>query len=518
MNKKKYIFTFILIITVIFSTVLLNLSKNKKDFIYVVPNIKNFEVLEKNIGEYSLIPIKNKLPNKIGEKSFLNGYIFFNVPNNEYILKGKYHSDTDEVILNKNKDWQKVRLNLEGLKFSKNQELFLNFLTLCLIIFTVYISINSKHIYASHKKLKFIYYLLLGKMFLSLRTSFQNDYTILLEFTITRVLLFMLIFYILNNIVQKKFKNFRLIIYILLGIIYFYNLIIFLTIYSPQVYVYLTDEAPYFLNIIRTIRHSIDLTRIIFIISIFQFFIKKDQSKIRLSFNWIIIAITYFILEFFRDIFPCKRNLYYFIELIEIFYIYWFLIFYTFKIYTKNGMRIIRYSLGVVLSYISLFYFKTLTEPMMALITLIILDFYTNIIENIVNAKNSQVEKIYNRLCLINDINFFKIQLEKEIKKNISIQSVNFKLLIEPDDYHNYIQEQNFESIFIEKYFLKIDSYDYAYRIEFNENKYIGIILIKESESSLTIEEQNFLKDLTIKIASLVSQLRMNLLYKGLNP
>ena len=48
MHRKSLIFIFL--ITALFSFKLLELSKVKKDFIYVVPKIKNFEVLERNIG------------------------------------------------------------------------------------------------------------------------------------------------------------------------------------------------------------------------------------------------------------------------------------------------------------------------------------------------------------------------------------------------------------------------------------------------------------------------------------
>lgn len=143
--KKRY-FVLILLLTALFSLKLINLSKSKKDFIYVVPKIKNFEVLERSIGEYTLSPIDgNVLKEKIEQKNFLNGSLFYNVPNGEYILKGKYKSDTDEYALKKEKNWEKIYLNLEGIKFSKFQEIFLNFLTLCLIGFNIFIYINSRH-------------------------------------------------------------------------------------------------------------------------------------------------------------------------------------------------------------------------------------------------------------------------------------------------------------------------------------------------------------------------------------
>lgn len=514
--KKRY-FILILLLTALFSLKLINLSKSKKDFIYVVPKIKNFEVLERSIGEYTLSPIDgNVLKEKIEQKNFLNGSLFYNVPNGEYILKGKYKSDTDEYALKKEKNWEKIYLNLEGIKFSKFQEIFLNFLTLCLIGFNIFIYINSRHRIPKKNSLKTIFFLLIAKMLFSLRVGFQNEYLIIIEFLITRVLLFMLIFYLLENILSKRFKRFRTFIWCCLGLIYFYNIVTLLILYSPQLYVYLLEEAPMFLNATRLLRRTIDLTRVIFIISIFQFFIQRKKVRKKISFSWIAIGITYFILEFFRELFPKERNLYYFIELMEISYIYWCLVFYIFKIYTENVMRAIRYSIGATLSYISLFYFKTLTEPAMIISTIVILDFYTNIIENIMRYKNEAVDRIYNRLCLVRDIKTFEKILEKEIKKNVSLVGVKAKILFDPEEYKEFIDFNDDNSVVIPKEFLKIEGYDYAYRVGFNENKYIALIFIEEGDTSLTIEEQNFLLDLSDKISSIVSKIRLDSLYEEL--
>ena len=52
---KSYILFFVF--SVIFLLFAVNLSKNQKNFIYVVPKIKNFDVLRSNIGSYSIKPL-----------------------------------------------------------------------------------------------------------------------------------------------------------------------------------------------------------------------------------------------------------------------------------------------------------------------------------------------------------------------------------------------------------------------------------------------------------------------------
>ena len=63
---------------------------------------------------------------------------------------------------------------------------------------------------------------------------------------------------------------------------------------------------------------------------------------------------------------------------------------------------------------------------------------------------------------------------------------------------------------------IKLEEYSSTYRVEFNENKYIALIFIEEGDTSLTIEEQNFLLDLSNKIGSIISKVRLDSLYEEL--
>ncbi|MEG0301427.1 hypothetical protein [Cetobacterium sp.] len=514
--KKKIIFL-IGIITVILGIFLLTSSKENKDFVYVIPKIKNFEVLETNIGKYQLISLDN--PSKeidIEQKKFLNGSLFYNVPNGNYLLQGEYAGETETINFIKSKDWEKIQIGLEGMKFSKHQEIFLNILTVSLIILNLLIFTGVKDRFRKNNDLKIIFILLISKMLLSFRGSFQTDFFILVEYILTRLLLYLLIFYFLNNIINKRYKKFRVFIWISLAIIYVYNFLFVLMIYSPQFYVHLIESHSTFLNVIRLIRKTIDLTRIIFIISIFEFLNKKREIPKSHYLYWFIIGISYFILEFFHEIFPTQRNLYYFIELMEIVFIFWWLVFNSLKSYTKQTTRVIRYILGVTLAYISLFYFKSLTEPTVILLTIIILDFYTTTINQIMSVKNEVIEKIYNRMCLTQNIKTFEMQLRKEILRNINTIDIKVKVFIDFDEYKKYIIDQADDNIFISKEYLLIDDYDLAFRIEFNENRYIGAIFVKEKDNSLSFEEHNFLLELSNKIASAMSQVRINSLYTEL--
>lgn len=508
---------FLFILTILFSFIGLQLAKDKKDFIYVVPKIKNFEVLNTNIGNYSLIPLNNEISIEDVEKiNFLNGSIFYNVPNGSYMIQGSYLNDTDEVILEKEKDWEKVYLNLEGVTFSKLEEKFLNFLTICLIGFNLYLYLNTRQKLPKKNILNFIFILLTLKIFCSLRIDPSNNLLIFLDFFITRVLFFSLIFYFLKNIYPKKFKKLKKFIFILLGIIYLYNIIIALIICSPQFLIYLLEEQPKFLNIISFFRKNIDLSRILFLLFVLIFFTQRKKIKFENWLNWIIIWITYLLLEFFKEIFPRAENLAYFIDLMTIFCVYWTLVFYTFKVYSRNVMRAILYSITITLSYISLFYFKSISEASTLLGIVILLDFYANTINKLMYVEDKSIENIYNRLCLIQDIASFEKILSEDIKKHINLKDIKVKILIDKKDYFQFITEDLINNNIIPKELLKDTYFDYAYKVGFNKNKEIALIFIKENEDPLTISEQNFLIELTSKISNIVNKLRLESLYREL--
>lgn len=514
-QKKKI--SFIIIFTIVLSIFILQLSKSQKDFIYVVPKIKNFEILNSNIGHYTLKNLDN-----IGETSsikqinILNGSIFYNVPNGEYLVEGTYLGDADKVHLKKEKEWEKVYLNLEGVSFSHIEERFLNILTLCLIGFHIYLYMNTKQKLPKKNILNFVFFLVVLKIFFGLRIDPSNNILIFIDFFITRLLLFMLIFYFFKNIFPKKYKILKNIIYFILGFIYLYNLVIGMIICSPQVLVYFLNGHIKFLKILSFARKYIDLTRVLFCMFLITFMTYRNKIKKENIFSWIILWITYFILEFFKELFPRFENLGYFIDIMEIFCVYWVLVFYTFKVYSRNVLRTILYSIVITLSYMSLFYFKNIYQSGIILVVFLLLDFYALTINKIMAVENKSIAEIYNRLCLIDNIENFEQFLEKEIQKYLSLEEVFVKILINKKEIYDYINEIPSDTNIIPIELLKNKNYNYAYKIGFNKNKEIALIFIKEGDTPLTIGEQNFILDLSDKISNIINKLRLETLYKEL--
>lgn len=74
-------------------------------------------------------------------------------------------------------------------------------------------------------------------------------------------------------------KKIRILTYTILGIIYFYNVVIALIIYSPQFLIYLIDEHKEFLRVLSFLRKNIDLSRVLFLLLIMIFFNNRKKIK-----------------------------------------------------------------------------------------------------------------------------------------------------------------------------------------------------------------------------------------------
>ena len=72
-------------------------------------------------------------------------------------------------------------------------------------------------------------------------------------------------------------KKIRILTYTILGIIYFYNVVIALIIYSPQFLIYLIDEHKEFLRVLSFLRKNIDLSRVLFLLLIMYFLIIEKR-------------------------------------------------------------------------------------------------------------------------------------------------------------------------------------------------------------------------------------------------
>ncbi len=224
-------------------------------------------------------------------------------------------------------------------------------------------------------------------------------------------------------------------------------------------------------------------------------------------------------MELFYIAFPKFLNLYSFIKLIEYMCIYWGLVFVSLKIYTKNISRVVRYLLGFTIAYMTLFYFKTLLEPAIILITIFILDFYTMTFEKILLVKNEVLEKSYTKLCLVQNRREFEKELEKELKKNLQVRSVLVKIFIDEKEISEYLIDKNFyeNNLFIEKENIKKEIYSTGIRLAFNGNPYVGAIFIEEYEYEMDIENIKYLAGISEKVAGIANNIRLNSIYKELS-
>lgn len=117
-------------------------------------------------------------------------------------------------------------------------------------------------------------------------------------------------------------------------------------------------------------------------------------------------------------------------------------------------------------------------------------------------------------LPLISSIEEFEKLLAREIKKELTLESVSVKILIHKKDIKNYVDGDLDDNTIIPNELLKLKNYDYAYRIGFDKNREIALVFIKEEEVPLSLGEQNFLMELLSKSANIINKLRIEHLYR----
>lgn len=512
-KQKKVYLSVIIILSCLFSLLISFNAFKEKDFVYVVPKIKNMEVLDRDVGDYTIFNENNKEINFL-QKNFLNGKLFLNVPNGKYFLKGEY-GDTKEISFQKKNSWERIEVNFLGNPFSKKQENILNIITGALIILNLFMFKSVKSRLKKDKILYFLFSALMAKLFFSFRSSFQPDIFRIASFLITNIFGFTLIYYILENIIDKKYSFIRKFVYSLLSIIYIYNLTLLTTVTSPQNYAYILTYHEDFFSFLRFFNKNIDISKIIFILALFKFFNKQNKLNKGQILSWLPVGFAYFIIVFFNTLFPHLKELNYFIKTMEYLCLYWGIVFLILRVYRADLDRVIRYILGFSMAYIALFFFKTLLEPFMILGTIFILDFYSLIFKNIFLTKNEILEKSYNKLSLARNKKEFEIQLEKEIKKHTQINKVTvhlFKNNNEREQIISHIEKDKF----INNKFILDKNYSFGLRIEFNGNPCIGVILVETSESKLTIADTNYLLGIVDITSNLASGLRLISICEGL--
>lgn len=253
MFKKKYLIASAVIFSLILGVLITFLSLKEKDFIYVVPKIKNMEILDEQIGEYSLYDKSGDTNLNFESKDFLNGKIFLNVPNGNYILKGKYENEIKDIPFVKESDWEEIEIEFIGKPFSEKQEYFLNAITLSLILLNLSIFLKLKKQLKEDKTLYFTSFILFLNLILSFRTEKYIDIIKILDFLTVTILGFTLAFYLINKFISFKYSLIKRSFIGILFISYLHSFIIALIIISPQVYAYLLLNFEHLIKVIRFI-------------------------------------------------------------------------------------------------------------------------------------------------------------------------------------------------------------------------------------------------------------------------
>lgn len=404
--RKKIISLFFIMSLAI--TVFLNYkSIEEKDFIHILPKIENVELIENEFVEYKLFSKDNKLVNTF-EAYFVGSNFLFNVPKGEYTLKSRYNDEVIEKTIIKKDEPLQTTINFTGDKLSANEKLILNTITGCLILFNLIIFFNIRNRIKKNKILYLSFYLLMIKLFLGLSSLKNQYYNEIALFTVTLILGFIFLFYLLEHVIDQKHKKLKYFAYSLSGFIFINNIFSLNITFSKKVFAYFINNHLEFLNFIESVNQFFHITKLIFLVIVINFLLKKDNLKNNKTIYYLLFGVTYFLMCFFSFIFPNSYNLYKFTCSIEHISIYWSLVFISLRIYRKSSLRIIRYILSFTLAYIAFFLFSSLRAPILILLSFIISDVYGIAFDKIFYVADEKVDKTYNRLCFCKTMEEFQ--------------------------------------------------------------------------------------------------------------
>ncbi|WP_426711230.1 hypothetical protein [Cetobacterium sp. SF1] len=515
---KKIFFYILFIIFVAIYITFFNFTGKYRDYIAIIVNSGNIEAIKKNFGDYDLYKENNILyiPDK---RNNALGNIYLDVSPGKYLLKSKSADCSMEYINKYSNQGLKVYKNLNSLK--KNQNIILNLFVISIIIIINYIIFKNLKIKSPKNIfLKNIFVLLLIKIFLSLRGEFQNfglgtSYGIdILILVVTKFLGFLMCYYAIDKGI-KTIKE-KKIFYFLFILVSIFPFILIFSIFDLSYYAYLVKYYPLFTDSILCLNKIIDFTKLILLIFICNFLNFRKKIKYIQYLSWIFIFITLIFMEYSIYIFPMFLDGYYFVELMEFIYLYWLLVFFTTRVYNKQTTICIRIMVTFMIAYTVLFFTELVICAYAVIITEGLLELYTWIIKNITTGNNLELDNVFSNLLLTNSIEEFEDQLTFQIENILEIDYVKVLLFKYEEDFFRYISEtSSTRNIFVQDE-IKLEGFTTGFRISFNNNSHLGLILIQETYYFLNLDEFNFLLDLCEKVASQGNRVRLNSLYKEL--
>lgn len=515
---KKLFFYGVFIVSVIALISFFMFSGNYKDYVHVMPNIKNREILIKNLEDYRILGEKDRELSK-NEKNSILGHMFTDISPGIYKIIRDTNGEEKIFKLQKEEEGKELYEELNIKPIRDIDKLVLNGLICLLIIFNTLIFINIRKDLRKNFLLKLTYGILLVKMFFSFQGSFQGAglgkiYSVgNMEIFLSKGLGFLMGYYLVENMIYDKFYKGVFYVWILLA--YFYTLVLIFGLMDISYYAYLLKYYRKTMDNVLSVGWLLDFSKIILFMGAYIFFTLRERISSKRYLSWGIIYVSLWFMECSVYICPKIIEGHYFIELLEFMSIYWLIIILTIKIYYEKIRLVIRFIVGFVIAYCTLLFFKSVDMALVTIFTVVVLELYTELIENIVREDRDKIESICNNLSLVENIEEFENQLKYQLNKYIKVNKIKIIIFKEQEERFKYILSKEKKLYFVKKEILG-EKYTIGFRMFYNQNPYVGIILIDEKDEVLSMDEFNFLMELTKVVSEMANKIRLYSLYREL--
>lgn len=522
MNIKKRMGIYIGIFLTVFSF-LTYVSRESNNFISIVTNRESKDIFNTNREEIFLYKKENGQLKRVNIFPYLNNFMNTNSDIGDYLIEIKENNQWTKRYEVKKESKSPLNYYLDYIPkydFKKNN-IFLNGLTVIFLLYNLRLLYVFKKEILRKKEIIFPIVLLWLKIILTNSETLSNIIVSRMNFTITSLLGLYLLLYVKNK--SDKLKNDTIInigLWILFLMYYLGEVIILSGILDGRVFNYLATNYSELLKI--TVFFYVWIDALIIILIMFflnSIRIKKKQIIKEIEKKNLAMIGSFIILSLIVELFINNNKYFYYLNMFEFVYVFWY-IFLT-DINTLGKVKIL--TLKGFQMFLHVYIFFIITESVWLALGVVFsfftLNLYTYFITGVLKVDKQYIGNLINRMYLTKNSEEFKEQLSRELKKNLELSEVEVKILIHREDYKKFLLDKDYDEdeIILGKSDIINQKYDYAVRLKYNKNPFIGLILIQNKGVKLVYEEKRYLEEITEKLSLVASRYRFEKLQEELN-
>ncbi|MCQ8212041.1 hypothetical protein NON08_05825 [Cetobacterium somerae] len=522
MNIKSRMGIYIAIFLTVFSA-LLYLSKDSNNYISITTNRESIDIFNTNQEKVLLYKKEGGVLKKVPIFVYLNDYMNINSESGEYLVKIKEKNyPAQEILTEKKKDEPLII----GLKYIpkidlRKNNIFLNVLTGAFLLFNLRLLYNFKKEIVRKKEIIFPIFFLCLKILLTNSELFSNVILTRINLVTTSILGLYLLIYVKNKSYQiKNDKSINMFLWILFIMYYIGEVVMTSAILNSKILNYLATNYFSFLKISIFFYVWIDaLIIILFMFLLESIKIKKKQIIKQIEKKNLALIASFIILSLTVEFFINNNKYFYYLNMFEFVYVFWYI--FLIDINTMGKVKVL--NLKIFQMFLHIYLFFVITESVEialgVIASFLTLNLYTYFIQGTLKVDRYYIENLINRMYLTKNSKEFKEQLSKELKKNLELSEVETKILIQRDDYKKFLLDRGYDEdeLLLEKNDILNKKYDYAVRLKYNKNPFIGVILIANRGTKLVYEEKRYLEEISKRISLIASRYRFEKLQEELN-